>query len=78
MCENGLHMLDVIIRVPCHRDKEDVVVRWCRECGAVVVDVDNNGVVFPGKIKDMQVPKKVGSFNYNITSIKDKYYKLVD
>lgn len=33
------------------------VVRWCRECGAVVVDVDVDNRTYPGRIKPMQFPR---------------------
>lgn len=32
------------------------VVRWCKHCGAVVVDEDCDGRTYPGKIKQMQFP----------------------
>lgn len=32
------------------------VVRWCKYCGAVVVDEDCDGRTNPGKIKEMQFP----------------------
>jgi hypothetical protein len=33
------------------------VVRWCRNCGAVVVDVDYDGRFRPGEIMPMQFPE---------------------
>lgn len=32
------------------------VVRWCKYCGAVVVDEDYDGRTNPGQIKSMQFP----------------------
>jgi hypothetical protein len=34
----------------------DEVVRWCKHCGAVVVDEDSDGRIYPGQIKQMQFP----------------------
>lgn len=34
----------------------DEVVRWCKHCGAVVVDEDSDSQTYPGKIKQMQFP----------------------
>jgi hypothetical protein len=36
------------------------VVRWCPNCGAVVVDEDHNGRVIFGAYKEMQFPKMAG------------------
>lgn len=36
---------------------EEVVVRWCPDCGAVVVDKDIDGKTFAGKIRRLQAPK---------------------
>lgn len=35
-------------------DMEEVVVRWCRRCGAVVIDIDSDGRTKPGAIMPMQ------------------------
>lgn len=32
------------------------VVRWCSECGAVVVDHDVDGRVYPGHVTAMRFP----------------------
>lgn len=33
------------------------VVRWCRDCGAVVIDVDYDGRTSPGAIMPMRFPQ---------------------
>lgn len=33
------------------------VVRWCRDCGAVVVDIDYDNRTSPGQIMKIQFPK---------------------
>jgi len=43
-----------------HGAASDLVVRWCPGCGAVTVDEDFNGKVFPGAYKEMRFPKLVG------------------
>ena len=52
-CIDGLHPLKEI-----YRDTDgfvDIVVRWCPECGAVVVDSDLDGRTYPGKIMNMKL-----------------------
>lgn len=52
-CLQGLHPLKTI-----YTDSDgfvDVVIRWCPECGAVVVDNDVDGRVYPGKIMPMKL-----------------------
>jgi len=38
---------------------EDYVVRWCPECGAIVVDAEFEGRTSPGQIMDMKLPNYV-------------------
>lgn len=35
----------------------DHVVRWCPDCGAVVIDGEHDGRIAPGKIVPMKFPK---------------------
>ncbi len=52
-CLQGLHPLKVI-----YTDSDgfvDNVVRWCPLCGAIVVDADVDGRVYPGKIMPMKL-----------------------
>jgi predicted RNA-binding protein len=37
-------------------EMEEDVVRWCYECGAIVVDVDSDGRTFPGRVMEMKRP----------------------
>ena len=54
-CSKGQHNL---IPVYSHgTDDEEVVVRWCPDCGAVVVDKDIDGRTMPGKVRPLQAPK---------------------
>lgn len=53
-CRNGQHSLQVIY-IAGSSDCVDVV-RWCRECGAVVVDVDFDNRTQPGRAVPMQFP----------------------
>jgi len=32
-------------------------VKWCSTCGAVVIDQEVDGRVYPGKIREMKFPK---------------------
>lgn len=38
---------------------EELVVRWCRQCGAVVIDIDLDDRTMPGAIAHMRVPEKM-------------------
>lgn len=38
----------------------DKVVRWCPNCGAVVVDEDFEGRILPGRYTKMRFPKSAG------------------
>ena len=55
-CLNKQHDL-VEIYVDGYVDEPCSVVRWCRECGAVVVDKDYDGRVFAGNVMKMKIPK---------------------
>lgn len=46
--------LTIIVSNPLAISEE--VVRWCKYCGAVVVDEDYDGRTNPGQIKPMQFP----------------------
>ncbi len=39
-----------------YENHEQEVVRWCKDCGAVVVDGEYDNRVYPGKIMPMIVP----------------------
>ena len=54
-CKKGLHPLKTILRIPQAFDTERVV-RWCPECGAIVVDMDYDGRTKPGHYMKMQLP----------------------
>lgn len=54
MCDGHNHPLREIYRSG--HDIQDVV-RWCPDCGAVVVDGEMDGRVRPGHVVPMQFPK---------------------
>ena len=56
MCDGHHHNLKVIY---CNGYDHDVVdvVRWCEDCGAVVVDGDYDGRTRPGAVMKMRFPK---------------------
>jgi hypothetical protein len=53
-CRGGNHSLKMISAYG--PDQYRTVVRWCEECGGVVVDVDCDGRIYPGNILSMQFP----------------------
>lgn len=52
-CLRGLHPLIEIYRS--YGGFGDEVVRWCPDCGAIVVDHDVDGRVYPGKHMKMKL-----------------------
>ena len=54
-CKNGLHPFKVITRTASAFDVEEVV-RWCPECGAIVVDRDCDGRTSPGYYQKIAFP----------------------
>lgn len=55
MCDGTNHNLKIIYNNSCV-DSENVV-RWCADCGAVVVDKDVDGRTHPGYVMKMKFPK---------------------
>jgi len=55
-CKNGNHNLTVIHSY--YNDPlSENVIRWCKNCGAIVVDVDYDGRTNPGYVMKMKFPK---------------------
>lgn len=55
MCKNGNHDLIVIYKhSTCYN--EEPTVRWCQDCGAIVVDVDYDNRTNAGQIMKMKFP----------------------
>ena len=46
-CKDKQHPLEELYSFSGSYD-EEIVVRWCPECGAVVIDLDTDGRVNPG------------------------------
>lgn len=53
-CKEGLHPLKEILTV--EGAFTDRVVRWCPECGAIVIDMDLDGRIYPGRHMPMKLP----------------------
>lgn len=62
-CKQGNHNLITIFS--CGNYDEENVVRWCPTCGAVVVDKEIDGRVFPGTIRKLQAPQLAINFAKN-------------
>lgn len=54
-CKKGNHELIVVARSSISTGTEKVV-RWCRVCGAVVVDLDVDGRTNPGYYEKLRAP----------------------
>ena len=57
MCDGTNHPLIVIGRVTEVDWKTDFVVRWCPDCGAVVIDAEIDGRTLAGHFSKMRFPK---------------------
>ena len=58
MCKSGNHNLEVIYSIDSGDMFGKTVVRWCGDCGAVVVDKEFDGRVSPGAVMMMKFPNK--------------------
>lgn len=56
-CNVGNH--DLIKIYETGNDMSSEVVRWCRICGAIVIDGDFDGRTNPGQVMKMKYPKQV-------------------
>lgn len=63
-CKKGLHPFIVIASIPIEIDEEKVV-RWCPQCGAIVVDHDIDGRTMPGYYKKMIYPNITKKYGLN-------------
>jgi hypothetical protein len=69
MSDHCNHNLIVIYTDPAGHDEEHVV-RWCDQCGSIVVDIDYDGRTRAGGIMEMKSPK-----DYNNNRIKEGMQK---
>lgn len=56
LCKGGDHDLIAVFDSQSW-DYSQFVVRWCQNCGCVVVDIDMDGRTMPGGEMKMQAPK---------------------
>lgn len=54
-CKKGNHSLKTIL-ISGYEDEPCEVVRWCKVCGSVVIDVDYDNKTMPGRCLKMQSP----------------------
>ena len=60
-CRKGLHdLIEIYRRGSIY---EDEVVRWCRICGAIVVDLEIDNRIYPGNILNMMTPLIIGKIS---------------
>ena len=55
-CKTGMHSL-IEIYTRYRGQDETEVVRWCAECGSVVIDIDCDNRTYPGSIMQMKKPR---------------------
>ena len=55
--KSGDHDLEIIMR------RGSLVVRWCKDCGAVVIDEEYDRRIYPGEIMPMKYPKITEDYN---------------
>ncbi len=53
-CKEGKHPLTEISRTS--DGFTDRVIRWCPTCGAIVIDMESDGRVYPGRYEKMHLP----------------------
>lgn len=58
-CIKGNHDLIEIYR-GYHIQGEEQVVKWCRVCGSVVIDMEMDGRTMAGDIMKMKAPESYG------------------
>jgi hypothetical protein len=56
-CKKGNHDLIVILRHRHSWDDSEQVAKWCKYCGAIVVDMEFDCRISPGWIMSMRLPK---------------------
>ena len=61
-CKEGLHPLKEIRRYT--GGVADSVIRWCPDCGAIVIDAECDGRVYPGHYMKMKLPKLAKEHNW--------------
>lgn len=61
-CKEGLHPLKEIMRTD--DGFADIVVRWCPDCGAIVVDAECDGRIYAGHRMKMVLPKLAKEHNW--------------
>lgn len=59
-CKTGFHPFIKIASITIGIDEEKVV-RWCPECGAIVVDLDYDNKTKPGYYRKLQYPNIIKS-----------------
>lgn len=55
-CKKGNHPLIEISSILLGYGEEKIV-RWCPKCGAIVVDLEVDGRLYPGYYKKMVIPE---------------------
>jgi hypothetical protein len=49
-------LVDIMSKVYLGAEDARQIVRWCENCGAVVIDVDTDGRTYPGEVQRMLFP----------------------
>lgn len=55
-CMQGNHSLTELCNADIGSD-EKAILRWCKICGAVVIDVEVDGRLYPGELMKMHFPQ---------------------
>jgi hypothetical protein len=54
-CKKGRHVYQNIYDTLAGLDVYEII-KWCKVCGSVEIDLEDEGVTFPGKIMPIQSP----------------------
>lgn len=68
-CKDGLHPLKEITRII--DGFVDKVIRWCPDCGAIVIDMECDGRVYPGHYRRLVLPRVIKENRTNIFAVID-------
>lgn len=61
LCKKGLHPFKIISKQKIDID-EYKIVRWCPECGSIVVDLDIDNRTYPGYYQKIIYPNIVEKY----------------
>lgn len=57
-CKEGMHpLIDILSLEKSQSLDVSKTIRWCSDCGAIVIDAECDGRLYPGRYMKMRMPK---------------------